>query len=751
MNKNDIGRMVSLADERYVNEMLEERIVLNGRKRNVFTGFAAMAAAMAVVIGGIWCFANTKENIDEPVTPFVSEQPTVADNSGVQPFDYAELFKNKLDEEPSDILKEDIVIHSIFTPDGGYSTGSKKAVFGDEYTKALMPFDAEYFNYSETEFYYDGEDSVKFILVRLGKNLNDNKDKMCRITVCREGELLSKMNLDGYASTERLGAEVYGFELNWRSDSNKAAVFAANGFEYQVESVLNMTYDELGIIIDALIQKGISVSDFDVFMGQLTEGSYGKKLTLAEANATAPFAGYIPQSARIGGMELDGVSYGESSQNSIVDYKYINVSYIREEPYNYIFLSYGTSGEDPMTSVPLDNILYKFDGFAQPTDTNGVFSYTFAVECGEFRIKVWAKCTPEEMEQCLKEISGNSEQVGGEQITLAEANSDEPFIGFVPQVEKVGDMELAYVTRDRGNIVLDYSFNDENRFSYIKLTYTKDKNVPSNYAIIKLEDLTDKNIVINRYDGADGRYNYKFAVDCSGRFYVCIDCENCTTAELYDCILTQLMDNQKRIEEERSKLHAEKEEQERKLAEQNALFERILKGGDEAFTLEKVKKLAEKGDNLDWSDFENFSGTEVGSGLFIMAYNVENTDYWVHVGGVPGEKPWYVYLSKSEDWDKRIDIRYDSVDDFLRDKTLTMEKVRELAKKGDDLMWDDFDGYNFTEGGSGLYIRSYVVEGGYNLMIGGDGSLADKPMYIYLGGKGKRIDIRYDSIDEFLS
>ena len=84
-------------------------------------------------------------------------------------------------------------------------------------------------------------------------------------------------------------------------------------------------------------------------------------------------------------------------------------------------------------------------------------------------------------------------------------------------------------------------------------------------------------------------------------------------------------------------------------------------------------------------------------------------------------------------------------------KILTIDKVKELAKKGDDLTWSDFDGYTFTEGGSGLYIKSYSVEGGYNLMIGGGGR-ETKPMYIYLSdGNDNIIDIRYDSIDEFLN
>ncbi len=80
-----------------------------------------------------------------------------------------------------------------------------------------------------------------------------------------------------------------------------------------------------------------------------------------------------------------------------------------------------------------------------------------------------------------------------------------------------------------------------------------------------------------------------------------------------------------------------------------------------------------------------------------------------------------------------------------------MSKVKELAKKGDDLMWSDFDGYAFTEGGSGIYIKLYEIEGtDYTVAVGG---VPDKkPMYINLGDEnGNYIDIRYDSVDDFLN
>lgn len=86
---------------------------------------------------------------------------------------------------------------------------------------------------------------------------------------------------------------------------------------------------------------------------------------------------------------------------------------------------------------------------------------------------------------------------------------------------------------------------------------------------------------------------------------------------------------------------------------------------------------------------------------------------------------------------------------------LTLEIVKNLSIKGDNLSWEDFQIYNGKEIGSGLYIMWYPIDDKYNLLIGG-GSPKEKPMYIYLENKDfnstkKRIDIRYDNINKIIN
>lgn len=83
-------------------------------------------------------------------------------------------------------------------------------------------------------------------------------------------------------------------------------------------------------------------------------------------------------------------------------------------------------------------------------------------------------------------------------------------------------------------------------------------------------------------------------------------------------------------------------------------------------TLADVINLSKKGDSLTWSDFEPFEGKDVGSGLYIMHYEI-NEEYSVTVGGVPYEAPWYINLVRNSgtENEEAIDIRTEDVLAFL--------------------------------------------------------------------------------------
>lgn len=60
-------------------------------------------------------------------------------------------------------------------------------------------------------------------------------------------------------------------------------------------------------------------------------------------------------------------------------------------------------------------------------------------------------------------------------------------------------------------------------------------------------------------------------------------------------------------------------------------------------TREDLLTLAARAEELDWVDFAPYQSTEVGSGLYILCFDIDE-DYYLLVGGVPGERPWYAHL-----------------------------------------------------------------------------------------------------------
>ena len=112
----------------------------------------------------------------------------------------------------------------------------------------------------------------------------------------------------------------------------------------------------------------------------------------------------------------------------------------------------------------------------------------------------------------------------------------------------------------------------------------------------------------------------------------------------------------------------------------NVLSIRVISQA-EKLTLDDVVTLSQKGDALTWSDFERYQGREVGSGLYIMRYEIDEL-FDVLVGGVPDETPWYIYLRVNNEADDRIDIRTEDVSTFVEAHRNDVPKVIEPKPDG---------------------------------------------------------------------
>lgn len=106
----------------------------------------------------------------------------------------------------------------------------------------------------------------------------------------------------------------------------------------------------------------------------------------------------------------------------------------------------------------------------------------------------------------------------------------------------------------------------------------------------------------------------------------------------------------------------------------------------EVLQLHHVVKLAEKGHELGWADFEKFDYIETGSGLYIRVYEIDET-FSLWIGGSSPQiemEPMYIYLV-ANDLNTRIEIRDGGVEEFIAEHggkpaKLSDEKIAELRE-----------------------------------------------------------------------
>ncbi|MBQ9765609.1 MAG: hypothetical protein IJW18_05390 [Lachnospiraceae bacterium] len=93
-------------------------------------------------------------------------------------------------------------------------------------------------------------------------------------------------------------------------------------------------------------------------------------------------------------------------------------------------------------------------------------------------------------------------------------------------------------------------------------------------------------------------------------------------------------------------------------------------------TIDRVITLAgQKGEKLTWSDFAMYESTDIGSGLYILLYAIDE-NYTLAIGGGSMEtSPMYMHLSYIHGEADFIDIRYEDVEAFVRSHNINKGEV----------------------------------------------------------------------------
>ena len=138
--------------------------------------------------------------------------------------------------------------------------------------------------------------------------------------------------------------------------------------------------------------------------------------------------------------------------------------------------------------------------------------------------------------------------------------------------------------------------------------------------------------------------------------------------------------------------------------------------------------------------------------LTAQEYEPYKTYGWQLTGGTETEQERATFVSKF------LDIYENSFIDSAPSETpstkqsLTLEDVIALSEKGGTLTWADFEDFAYTDVGSGMYVRQYVIDETFSLMIGGP-SLEEPPWYINLvagDDEEDAMDIREWNVRSFI-
>lgn len=524
MNKTELEYMISLADEKYIDEIFTDRI--HSKRKNIFAGIGAAAAVLALICGIGFAVSRTDTNDD--IVAGTTPDSTLIDIIDEQ-VDYSLYFRNTLDDlEPSDFTIEG---------DGGVYC---RFDFDDEYMKNILPIDTSDFNGGSSQLYFDYSDKVKYIAMRFSKREDKTLAllKSCEIYVGREGSLLSNFKLDTAISQVRFDTEIYGVEYD---DNVLGLLFTTGGRDYMIEAK-NMSYDDVGAVMDAVLINGISEENFDLSKAsELEYYDISAYLSLAEANLIAPFAGCVPQLDSIGDMYFaNHVVYSATRDvaHTLIDpnitYNYYDGG---ERDMSIMFYTKGSGIEPYENIVHINNVTPGL--FSSFEREDGIFC---TIECDGFNVNIFGyNCTGDDVlafwNALIDEIydpdpdTDYTEET--RQVTLEYANEATAFSGFVPQMESIGVMDVRYVTYSQffvGNVPADSTLHIEylpgTPYNYQFIIAEYQENFDRSYPdIIKIEGLTENMAKVTAGFPTDPEDNfYRFAIQC-GEFYIYITAE----------------------------------------------------------------------------------------------------------------------------------------------------------------------------------------------------------------------------------
>lgn len=455
--------MISLADDSYIEEMFTTK--LYERKRHGAAWIAA-AAVVAVAVGaaGIAINSANSDKIVADLQDIITETETdtsVLENAvTVQDWSYRtnnkDYFKNELDDE-AEYYYGLLERYMDFTTDGPVYR------FSAEYLDSILRFERNDFPNIEGGLQC-GESGVPIYAgIRLYDDDTENLP-MVHMVFYSDDSHFAGFDKSLYTSEIFGDTELYGFDLSEEKDGSKLLACWRSGDTNYMFVSRGLGYDKFMEIIGAYTEGGegdFTLDSFDLNNGAIKAVSSYK--WASEMNSSSVFAGYVPDGSPLAGLSLYGTpqdrNYEEVTLGGETVYRRYRHLLVDPESYEigngsekiYISLIYEW-GEEPNSDtvssapvVPFEEITpEKLDEIRIDEDYRE--KYHFVIPVNDFTITVIAACDREQLLEAVEAIRISGEAV--EQLTLAEANANTPFAGYIPQSAYIEGLSFVRAVKD---------------------------------------------------------------------------------------------------------------------------------------------------------------------------------------------------------------------------------------------------------------------------------------------------------------
>ncbi len=463
MNKKEIERMVSLADERYIEELYTEK--LNVKRKRPLLWFAAAAAVMAVVCGGISYLISSSGNNDK----IVLENAFAAEG---RPNDYSIYFQNRTGGV------SDAHIAYAEKDDKIYIVTDKS-----ELDKAL-PFDTEDIFTVTADVICDSKNSNVPYAAEV--RFSYDTESKVNISMCDEGRL-SKVNTENAIPEKLGGVDVYGFDVSSGHDICLEAYFVSNGTEYIVTSK-NTDHNKLGNIIYELISSDFNPRSIDISNARSDELFRSEEVSIEYANRLEPFKDLVPDAQNGFVLYRDVIcTYRETAEGSEVyslSASFADVPPLPNTTYNKIIqLDYNTeyNGNDGqagkllhISDITPENLVHVFgDG----SNTKG----SITVKCGAFYLTVYAEnCSAEEIWRYVNIIKNNDKSMDDTYPTNSTYFKDAGFTAIIDYTLDAGGESYNFISEYAAGLMsFDTTAFDDGR----AIVYCDEKGNPVNASV----------------------------------------------------------------------------------------------------------------------------------------------------------------------------------------------------------------------------------------------------------------------------